>query len=101
MPIGSSRRHVQAREVVILMTRTASHGVNAVPVWSAADLHCMSMTIVSLSRKISRGVTIHTARMAEHRDNCFESSSGAGIIARHRLVNQLRSGTYYCLHGSP
>src|SRR5580700_5605969 len=74
MPIGGSRRHVQAREIVVLMTRAASHGVNALPVGSTADLHCVSMTIVSLPRTISHGVTIHAARMAEHRHNCFESS---------------------------
>ena len=54
MPIGSSRRHVQAHEIVVLMTSAASHSVDALSVWSTTDLHCVSMTIVSLSRKISR-----------------------------------------------
>jgi hypothetical protein len=101
MPIRSSRRHVQAREIVVLMTRVASHGINALPVWSAADLHCVSMTVVSLSRKIPPRVTIHTARMMEHRHNRFESSSGAGIIARHGFMSKLRSGMYYSLRGNP
>jgi len=54
MPIGRPRRHVQAREIVILMTGAASDSSCALPVWSTTDLHCVLMTIVSLSRKISR-----------------------------------------------
>src|SRR5580693_975572 len=64
MPTGSSRRHVPSREIVVLMTRAAFHCVNPRPVWSPTDLHGVPMTIVSLSRKISYRVAIHTARMA-------------------------------------
>ena len=54
MPIRSSWRHVQSREIVVLMTRAAFHSVDAFAVWSTTDLHCVQMTIVSLSREISR-----------------------------------------------
>src|ERR1700733_6142129 len=54
MPIGRPRGHVQAREIVILMTGAASDSIYALPLWSTTDLHCVSMTIISLSRKISR-----------------------------------------------
>jgi hypothetical protein len=54
MPTGSSRRHVQAGEIVILMTGAASDSTCTLPVWSTTDLHCVLMTIISLSRKISR-----------------------------------------------
>src|SRR6202042_2914459 len=54
MPTGSSRRHVQAREIVILMTGAASDSICALSVLSTTDLHCVLMTIVSLSRRISR-----------------------------------------------
>jgi len=100
MPIGSSRRHVQAREIVALMTGAAFDGVYALPVWSTTDLHCVSMAIISLSRKISLGMTIDTARMAEHRHNRFESSSGAGIIA-HSFMNELCCGIFHSGHGNP
>jgi hypothetical protein len=39
--------------------------------------------------------------MTEHRRNCFESGSGAGIIARHYFMNELRSGMFHSLHGNP
>jgi hypothetical protein len=79
---------VQAREIVILMTGAASDSIYALPVWSTADLHRVTMTIVSLTRKISLGVAIHTARVVEHRDNCLESSGRPGIIARDSFMNE-------------
>ena len=100
MPIGSSRRHVQAHEIVALMTGAAFDGVYALPVWSTADLHGVSMAIISLSRKISLGMTIDTARMAEHRHNRFESSSAAGIIA-DSFMNKLCCGIFRSRHGNP
>ena len=101
MPIGSSRRHAQACKIVVLMTRAASHSVNALPVWSTTDLHCVAMTIVSLSRKISRGVTIHAARVMEHRHDCFESSGRPGIIAWDFFMNELCFGTFHSSGGDP
>jgi hypothetical protein len=101
MPIGRSRGHVQAREIVILVTGAASDCIYALPVWSTADLHRVTMTIVSLTRKISIGVAIHTARMTEHGHNCFERGSGAGIIVRHYFQNELRPGMFHSLHGNP
>jgi hypothetical protein len=101
MPIGCPRRHVQAREIVILVTGAAADSIYALPVWSTADLHRVTMTIISLTRKISIRVAIHTARMTEHRHDCFESGSGAGIIARHYFMNELRSGMFHSLHGNP
>jgi hypothetical protein len=100
MPIGSSRRHVQARQIVALMTGAAFDGVYALPVWSTTDLHGVSMTIISLARKISLGMTIDTARIAEHRHNRFESCSCAGIIA-HFLTSELCGGIFHCGHGNP
>jgi len=36
-----------SREIVILMTGAASDSIYALPVWSTADLHRVTMTIVS------------------------------------------------------
>jgi hypothetical protein len=99
MPIGRSRRHVQAHEIVALMTSAASHAVNAAAVCSTTDLHGVSMTVVSLSREISSGVAIHTARMTEHRHNCFESSGRASIVARPYFMNELCSGIFHSGRG--
>jgi hypothetical protein len=88
MPTGRSRRHVQASEIMILMTGAASDGINSLSV-STANLHCVAMAVVTLTRKVSTGVAIHTARVAKHRNNCFESRSRAGIIARHDFMNDL------------
>ena len=101
MPIGNSRRHMQSHQIVVLMTRAAPHGVNTLPLWSAMDLHRVSMAVVPLTRKVSRGVAIHAARMVQDRDNCFESSSGAGIIRRHGFMNELGSGRFDSRNGKP
>jgi hypothetical protein len=92
---------VQAREIVILVTGAASHRIHAVPVRSTVDLHCVSMVVVTLTGKISLGVAIHTTRMAEHRDNRFESGSSAGIVVRRRFLNVVRCGMFHSLHRNP
>jgi hypothetical protein len=101
MPTRSSRRHVHAREIAILMTGAASDSICALPVWSTTDLHCVLMTIIPLSRKISRRVAIHAARVVKHRDNCLESSGRPGIIARDSFMNQLCSGPFHSSGGEP
>src|ERR1700722_20400572 len=73
MPAGRSRRRVQAGKIVILMARAAFDGIHAVSGWPTENLHRMAMTVVTLTRKVSLGVTIHTARMTKHWNNGFES----------------------------
>jgi hypothetical protein len=79
MPTRRSRRHVQAREIMILMTAAASDGIYSLSV-STANIHCVAMAVVTLARKVSTGMTIHTARVAKHGNNCFESRSGGDIV---------------------
>jgi hypothetical protein len=79
MPIGRSRRHVQANEIVVLVASAASDRVRALPVWSTVNLHRVSMAVVALTRKISVGVAIHAAGVVEDRHNCFERSSGPAL----------------------
>jgi hypothetical protein len=54
---------LKSDQIVVLMTCAASYGVNALPARSTTDLHCVSMAVVTLTRKVSRGVAIHAARM--------------------------------------
>jgi hypothetical protein len=91
---------VQAREIVILMTGAASDGIYSLSV-SAANLHCVAMAVVTLTRKVTTGVAIHTARVAKHWNNCFESRSGAGIVARHDFMDDLCVGMFHSLNGNP
>jgi hypothetical protein len=90
MPTGRSRGHVRAHEIVILMTAAASDGIYSMSV-SPANLHCVAMAVVTLARKVSAGVAIHTARVAKHRNNCFESRSGADIVATELCVSMFHS----------
>ena len=92
MPIGCSRRHVQSCEIVILMTGTAFDGIHAVSVRSAMNLHGVAMAVITLARKISGGVAIHTARMAKHGDNRLKSGSGAGVGVSVWFMNVLCRG---------
>ena len=100
MPTGRSRRHVQAHEIVVLMTGAASDSIHSLSV-STANLHCVAMAIVTLTRKVSTGVAIHTARMAKHWNNCFESRGGAGIVWRHNFMNDFCVRMFRSLNGDP
>ena len=101
MPTRRSRRHVQAREIVLLMARTAFDAVDAMTVISAANLHGVTMAVITLARKVSGGMTIHTARVAKHRNNCFEICSGADIVARHDFTSELCISMFCSLSGNP
>jgi hypothetical protein len=79
MPVRRSGRHVHARQVVGLMTSAALNRIRSVPIGPTRDLHGMRMAIVSLAREVSRGVTIHTARMTQHRNDSFKSGGAIGL----------------------
>ncbi len=83
LPVRRSGRHVDAGEVVVLVTGAALDRVQAVTIGSAADLHGVRMAVVALARKISDGVTVHAARMVQHRKDGFEGGR-RGVIARRR-----------------
>jgi hypothetical protein len=100
MPTGRSRGHVQAYEIVILMTGAASDAIYSMSV-STANLHCVAMSVLTLTRKVSTRVAIHTARMVKHGNNCFESRSGNGIVWRHDFMNDLCVSSFHSLNGSP
>jgi hypothetical protein len=89
MPTGRSGRQVQANQIVVVVTSAASDSVQTLPVWSTMNLHRVSMAVVTLPRKISIGVTIHATRVVKYGHNSFESSSGTGIVARHRVSSRL------------
>jgi hypothetical protein len=93
VPTGCSWWHVQACQIVILMTGAASDAIYSLSV-STANLHCVAMAVVTLTWKIASRVAIHTARMAKHWNDCFESRSGARIVAR-AFVNDLYFGIPY------
>jgi hypothetical protein len=57
----------------------------------------MLMPVIALTREISTGVTIHAARMAQHRDDGLKSSSRGCVLRYVRLscgfgIFGLRSG---------
>jgi hypothetical protein len=80
MPFRGSGRRMYAGQIVLLVTGAAFDRIQALAVGSAADLHCMLMTVVSLTGKVSGGVTIHAARMAEYGNDVLESGRrGSGI----------------------
>jgi hypothetical protein len=66
---------MRARQITVLVTGAAFNRIRSVPIGSAPDLHRMLMAVVSLARKISGGVTIHAARVAQYRNDGLKSSS--------------------------
>ena len=79
MPVRRSGRHVRARQVMVLVTSAALNRLRSQPIRSAPNLHGMRMAIVSLAREVSHGVTIHAARMAQHRNDSFKSGGAIGL----------------------
>jgi hypothetical protein len=75
---------MHAGQVMILVTRAAFNRVHSLPVGSASDLHRMLMAVVSLTGKISGGVTIHAPRMAQYRNDSLKSSNRT--VARRGLL---------------
>jgi hypothetical protein len=85
---------------MILMTGAASDAVYSLSV-STANLHRVAMAVVTLTRKVATGMTIHAARMAKHWNNCFESRSGTDIIVRHDFTSKLCISKVRSLNGNP
>ncbi len=77
MPVRRARRRVDAGRVVILMTGAAFDRVHTVAVGAAANVHGVRMAVIALTRKISAGVAIHAARMAQYRRQSLRSSGRA------------------------
>jgi len=50
------------------MAAAASHTGNTLAIEAAPDVHGVPVQVVSLPGKVSTGMAIHAARMAEHRD---------------------------------
>ena len=75
---------MRAREVMVLMTGIAFDRIYSLAVGPASDLHCVLMAVVSLTRKISGGMTIHASWMAQYRYNRLKSS-GRVVARRCRL----------------
>ena len=68
-----------ALQVMILVTSATLNRIHSLPIGSASHLHSMLMTVVSLPREVSRGVAIHTAGMAQYRNDSFKGSSAVGL----------------------
>jgi hypothetical protein len=83
VPIRSSGWHMHARQIMVLVTGAAFNRIQSVPIGSPADLHRMLMAVVALARKVSSRVTIHAARMAQHRNDALKSSRA--IVTRHAI----------------
>ena len=93
MPIVDSGRHVCAGEIHVLMARVALHAVLAVSGRASLDVLEMNVTVVSLQWRVARGMTIHAARMHQHRVCGGERLAGSGIIFRGgRNSRQQKSG---------
>ena len=94
VPVGSARGHVRSGKIVILVTGAAFDGTHSFSVRPAMNLHRVAMAVVTLPRKISGGVAIHTSRMAQHGDYRFESLGRAGIGMSACFMNELCGATF-------
>jgi hypothetical protein len=89
MPVRRSRRHMPPFEVVVLVAGATFHSREAVSVRATSHTHGVPVAIITLARKISLGMAIHTARMTQYRDHGFKGASGCSIIPLCRPRNGL------------
>ncbi|MDX6384816.1 MAG: hypothetical protein QOK48_2389 [Blastocatellia bacterium] len=66
MPTWRAWRHVQPRDILLLMTGAAFLTVLAMAGDAALHVLRMNMIVVTLPRVVSGRMTIQTARMLEH-----------------------------------
>src|SRR5580693_1998865 len=62
-PVGCARRQMRAREIMVLMARTAFFRRNPMTIRTSAHVHGVPMSVVALPRIVSLRVTIHAARV--------------------------------------
>jgi hypothetical protein len=80
--IGCARRHVQARQILRLVTVAALDGVDALPVSATPQAEGkMWATILTLQRSVACRVTIDAPSMAEDLERFQKSCPGRGVIS--------------------
>jgi hypothetical protein len=72
---------MQPFPIVILMARTALYDERAVSSRATAHQHRVPVTIVSLPRKVAGRMAVHTARVMEDGNDCFESGGSRSVVA--------------------
>jgi hypothetical protein len=82
VPIRGAWRSVLPFDVEILVTDAALHRLEPLSSRAAADVHGVPMAIISLPRKVSARVAVHTPRVTEHRYDRFESGGSGSAITR-------------------
>jgi len=101
VPIGRARRHVQASQVVVLVTGATFDRIDTLPIGSAPDLHGVAMAIVSLARIVSDGVAIHAARVMQDGHKGFEGGRRSRIVTLRYCADALCLGTFNLLSSRP
>ena len=79
VPTRRPRRKMCRAEVVILMAGAAFYRRHTEPHWPTPYVHGVPMRVISLSRIVTLGMTIHAARMPQYRNESREQRS---IVAR-------------------
>src|SRR5258708_3597003 len=95
MPGRRTGRQMGVPKIMILVAGAALYGSHAESGRTAANIHGMAMTVVALARKVTLGMAVHAARVAQNGD---ESNKKRPIVVGRRIrvrrVRRLR-----CNHG--
>src|SRR6266481_8907070 len=87
-PVWRAGRQVCANKIVVLMTGTAFLRSHAVTFRPTPDVHCVRMPVITLTRKVSVRVTVHTPRMPQHGNKRCEERSLIPRGADRRLCGR-------------
>jgi hypothetical protein len=86
---------MSSRKIVILVTATTWHASHVFSILTTPYIHRVPMSIVSLPRKVSVRVAVHTPGMMKHWDHGLERTGGRGIVTRRTRLRFITRG-----HGS-
>ncbi|MDX6530776.1 MAG: hypothetical protein QOH41_3066 [Blastocatellia bacterium] len=85
MPIRGARRHVQARDVLFLMTSAALLAVLAESRNASSHVLGVNVIVIALSWIVARRVAIQTTRMFEHWDDRSEELASFRVVSLKRF----------------
>jgi hypothetical protein len=89
MPVWRSGRHIQSRDIVLLMTGDALLSKLALTIRSPPDILNVYASIITLTRKVTSRVAIETTRMLENGNDGDEELARPGVIALNRAAGCL------------
>ena len=83
LPVGRTRRHMRAREIVILVAGAALLRSYSAAFRTTTHVHGMRVAVVTLPGKVASRMAIHASRVMQNGQHCLEGSSRCRITLHY------------------